>query len=363
MKIPPTVAHSWDVAAGTDKSLARWRALWPELKKLELRPQAYSRDKHFRAMVRQKPIIFHDFPVRSQIEKFFDDAGDTANKLRRLFRKSTATTLARIGPTKRVRYLPISEVIDKWERSRGIISANDIFYRTEGFDHVFDCSAISTFNILPTAPPRIQYLEVATMLLGTTGCMTDSHSDDPDGLNHSILGRKFWLVWDRHEGQRNGLLDCEYNQVYTQAKFNLATFSRLESARWFTISQGQTLFLPGNLTHKVITVDRYLGISSFYVSLANALSSLSRWELNGAIMITPELRNQIIKILTRQLEVTAADTNGLKTIWGFDYLGESMRRWKQKYNEAQRKQLLANKHFRTLVERISAHCESARGSR
>jgi hypothetical protein len=196
MKIPETVARSWDIAARTDKSLKNWRALWPTLKNLELRPQSYSRHKLFRAMVRQKPIIFHDFPVRSQIQKFFDNPADTANKLRRLFRKSTATTLTRLGPTKRVRYLPISEVIDRWERSRGILSANDIFYRTEGFDHVFDCSAISAFNILPTAPPRIRYLEVATMLLGTSGCMTDSHSDDPDGLNLSILGIMFLLVWD-----------------------------------------------------------------------------------------------------------------------------------------------------------------------
>lgn len=71
---------------------------------------------------------------------------------------------------------------------------------------------------------------------------------------------------------------------------------------------GQTLFLPGNHTHKVITIERYLGISSFSVSLPNALSSLSRWELNKTVMVTPPLRNQIITLLTQQLERIANGT-------------------------------------------------------
>jgi hypothetical protein len=346
----------WTAAAKTDRSLQGWRRLRSKLKRLELRSQPYSRTKLFSALVQQKPIIFDDFPVRAQLERFFDHGHDPANKLRRLFRKSTATTLTRLGPAKRVRYLPISEVIDKWEKGRGLISANDIFYRTEGFDRVFDCSAIASFNILPTAPPRIQYLEVATMLMGTKGCMTDSHSDDPDGCNYCIRGRKFWLVWDRKEGQANGLADCEHDYVYAQAKFDLTKFANLRSARWFTLSQGQTLFLPGNHTHKVITIERYLGISSFYVGLPNALSSLSRWDLNQTIMVTPPLRNQIITLLTRQLEQVASGTAEQKLTWGFDYLEQSVKQWKRKHAPVERKQLLANPRFRDFLALIESYC-------
>lgn len=356
MRTSDALDQYWDAAAKTDKSLQGWRRCRSKLKEIELRSQPYSRTKLFSAVALQKPIIFDDFPVRAQLDRFFDNDHDPADKLRRLFRKSTATTLSRLGPAKRVRYLPIREVIDKWEKGRGLISANDIFYRTEGFDQVFDCSAISSFNILPTSPPRIRYLEVATMLMGTKGCMTDSHSDDPDGCNYCILGRKFWLVWDRKEGQQNGLADCEHDYVYAQAKFDLARFAGLSSARWFTLSQGQTLFLPGNHTHKVITIARYLGISSFYVGLPNALSSLSRWELNRTIMVTPPLRNQIIKLLTRQLERIATGPADQKLTWGFDHLKQSLNYWKRKHALPERARLLSNPHFRTLVNRIEACC-------
>lgn len=357
MRTADAFAQYWDAAAATDQSLRGWRRCRSQLEPIELRSQPYSRTKLFSAIVRQEPIILDDFPVRAQLEKFFDHGHDTADRLRRLFRKSTATTLTRLGPAKRVRYLPISEVIDRWEKSRGLISANDIFYRTEGFDRVFDCSAIASFNILPTSPPRIKYLEVATMLMGTKGCMTDSHSDDPDGCNYCILGRKFWLVWDRKEGQANGLADCEHEYVSDKAQFDLRRFARLSSARWFTLSQGQTLFLPGNHTHKVITIERYLGISSFYVGLPNALSSLSRWELNKTIMVTPPLRNQIITLLTRQLDEVANGTDEQKLTWGFDYLAPSLRHWKRHHPLAVRSELLSNPRFHNLVTRIETYCQ------
>src|SRR4029077_5169903 len=130
----------------------------------------------------------------------------------------------------------------------------------------------------------------------------------------------------------------------------------LRSARWFTLSQGQTLFLPGNHTHKVITIERYLGISSFYVGLPNALSSLSRWDLNQTIMVTPPLRNQIITLLTRQLERVASGTSEQKRTWGFDYLEQSLKNWKRKHPRAERTKLLANPRFSDLVSRIESYC-------
>src|SRR6266849_1913263 len=121
-------------------------------------------------------------------------------------------------------------------------------------DRVCDSSAISNFNTLRNGPERLRDLEVATVLMGTAGSMTDAHSDDPDGCNHCIFGKKLWLVWDRREGQASGLQDCEYDDVYTQAPFDLGSFASMRSAQWFVVSKGNTLFLPGHLTHRVITL-------------------------------------------------------------------------------------------------------------
>jgi hypothetical protein len=286
---------------------------------------------------------------------FFHDGCDPTSRLKSLF-DSTAKTLAKAGPAKRRKRLRVHEVIEAWQRDRATLSANDIYFRNEKLDRAFNCDAISDFNVLPTSPPSINHLEVATLLMGTAGCMTDAHSDDPDGCNHCVIGRKLWLVWDRIEGQKNGLEDCEYNKVYTQARFSLKAFLQLQSARWFTVSKGQTLFLPGNLTHKVITLERYLGISSFYVGLPNVLSSVTRWRLNGTIMVGDQDKNEIIELILRQLERTAAGDRQLKHRWGFYHLEEALSYWEQKYTPVQREELKADPYFRKLVERISAHC-------
>ena len=344
----------WKRAAKIDKSLSCSGAVLKGLAKHKLPSQEYSRRRLFSAIARQEPILFHDFPLRSTLNPFFKDGVDSACRLRALF-KAPTKTLTRAGPAKRARYLRIHKVIDIWERNRAILSANDVFFRISKLDQVFDCAAISDFNILPTAPPRINHLEVATLLMGTAGCMTDSHSDDPDGCNHCVEGKKLWLVWDRREGQARGLEDCEYDDVHTQARFSVKAFLQVQSAKWFLVSEGQTVFLPGNLTHKVITLERYLGISSFYVGLPNALSSLTRWKINGTIMVTDEYRNEIMKLLTKRLDQVVASNGQIKERWGFYHLKEALSFWEQRYPRSQREEMRSNSRFRELADKISLH--------
>ncbi len=355
MKMHASLVTHWKQAAEIDKSLILSGKVLKNLVGLELRPENYSRRRLFSAMARQEPILFNNFPLRSTLRAFFHNGDEPANRLKSLF-SSTTKTLARAGPARRVKYLRVHEVIDIWRRGRATLSANDVYFRTSKLDRVFDCEAIGDFNVIPTAPPRIRHLEVATLLMGTAGCMTDSHSDDPDGCNHCIVGKKLWLVWDRREGQQHGLEDCEYNDVRTQSKFSLEAFLPLRSSNWFTVSEGQTLFLPGNLTHKVMTLEKYIGISSFYVGLPNALSSFTRWQLNGTIMVTEQFRNEIIKLVLRQLERTAAGSRQLKHTWGYYHLEEALRHWERKYTRAQREELRSNPLFRELADRISFCC-------
>jgi hypothetical protein len=282
-------AAYWRRAAALDPSLLYWETSAADLDRLELRPQRYSRSSLFRAVARQEPVVFSDYPLRSTLRKFFHDDNPSL-RLKTLF-GSRSKTSTKSGPSQSIKTRRVHEVVDIWQRNRAIVSANDIFYRHPKRDSAFDCEAIGDFSVLRHAPARVRDLEVATLLMGTTGCMTDSHSDDSDGCNHCIAGRKFWLVWDRLEGTEQGLQDCEYETVYegVNCYFDIRAFSSLRSSRWFTISKGQTLFLPGNLTHKVLTIERYIGISNFYVGLPNALTSLTRWRIHGAKMVTEDL--------------------------------------------------------------------------
>lgn len=343
----------WERAAATDPTLHLSGSIVKKLPAFELKPHPYSRRRFFSYMLRQQPQLFNNFPLRYSLQPYFQHT-NLAGTLKKLFRNSPKT-LTKLGKAKTRRYLPVHEVVDKWSAGATVFSANDIFFRNLGLDRVFDCAPISDFNIIPQTSPDINYIEVATLLIGTPGCLTDSHSDDPDGSNYCIRGKKLWFVWDRKEGRRHGLEDCEYDDVYTHANFSLPAFMKVSSAHWFTVSEGQTLFLPGNLTHKVITLEKYLGISSFYLGLVNALCSFSRWKFNGTVMVTEALQQELMQLIMQQLEKTAAADRAYKYQWGYYHLPEAIRVWKQKYSKDQRELLCADPSFRELANSISLH--------
>ena len=343
------VASQWRQAAEFDATLKAPDHVLDSLEGLRLGPIRYSRRRLFSAMARQQPVVFSNFPVRASLHPYFFEGTSPSTRLRSLF-SGTATTMAKTGRSRRARHLPVHDVIDRWERGRGLVSANDIFFRRERMDRAFDCSALSDFNVIPTASPAARDTEVATFLMGTPGCFTDSHSDDPDGCNYCIVGTKLWLVWDRNEGRARGLEDCEYDEVYDQAAFDMETFAGVRSARWFTISTGETLFLPGNLTHKVITLGRYMGISSFYVGLPNALTSASRWIVDGAQMMTTAIRGELLRRVVRRIDAAARGSQALRHQCGFSHLREAYEYWAAVYAD-HREALLADKAVRALAER------------
>jgi hypothetical protein len=193
--------------------------------------------------------------------------------------------------------------------------------------------------------------------------MTDSHSDDPDGTNHCVLGRKLWVVWDREEGRAAGLQDCEHDTVEGHARFSVRRFLTVPSARWFTVSSGQTLFLPGHLTHKVITLERYLGISSYYVTLPNALATFSRWILRGTSMVTDRLRRDIIGLVRRRLATAAHASHEIQARWGFDHIGDAVARWERRHDRTERELLLADPAFRSIAADLRVACERPAGDR
>jgi hypothetical protein len=344
-----TAAADWRAAARIDRSVRLPAALAPGVAALEVQPERYSRRRLFSAMARQEVVLFRDHPLRDSMRRYFLDRGEPPAALRKLF-GPRATTLVKKGPAQRVRWLRVHDVVDTWWRDRGVLSANDVFYRELQLDRKFDCEAIGDFSVLRHAPRRIREVEVATLLMGTKGCMSDSHSDDPDGCNHCVFGKKFWLVWDREEGRAAGLQDCEYDDVYARARFDMGAFATLRSARWFVVSDGTTLFLPGHLTHKVITLERYLGISNFYVALPNALSSLTRWRLKGTTMVTDMLWSDILRLIMERLRSTASGTPADRHFWGFYHVSDAVAQWRRRYSADERHKMTALPQFQALSD-------------
>ena len=95
---------------------------------------------------------------------------------------------------------------------------------------------------------------------------------------------------------------------------------------------GQTIFLPGHLTHKVITLEDYLGVGSFFVMLPSYLRTLSRWTHHTplwALDIPTSKRLELVDQITRRVidkirRLTYASEQE-RSRWGVAYLYSSAR--------------------------------------
>jgi hypothetical protein len=235
-------------------------------------------------------------------------------------------------------------------RQRSKFGVTDLHFRGTKFYNKIDTDAISYFNLLPHCPSDVSFLEMLTLVISSKGIFTDSHSDDGDGSNHCFTGKKLWLAWDRKEGQKNGLQDNTYDKVHTLAKFNMDTFASLKSSHWFTVSRNQTLFMPGNFTHKVITLEPYIGFGSFYVSLKNYFNVFKRW----ALYDTEYVKGDFLEIMNTSCIKKIIKISGLpknkKDKWGLNYFRRSAGKWQEGLSHLQIPFLLKNNTFNKLLD-------------
>ena len=169
----------------------------------------------------------------------------------------------------------------RWRSGKARINVTDLHIRGTQFEKSVESSVLTDGNILLSGGDAIARQELFTLLLASRGAMSDSHSDDPDGSNHCFVGKKLWLAWDTFEGKAKGLEDVSRDICLMGAKFTMRKFLSLKSACWFIVGKDQTLFLPGRMTHKVITLEPYIGIGCFYVTIPNRLGTLARWNRYG----------------------------------------------------------------------------------
>jgi hypothetical protein len=190
-------------------------------------------------------------------------------------------------------------------------------------------AALNDFNLLPRGTDSFQSQD--SLVISTAGAVTDSHSDDHSGSNHCFVGAKLWLMWDTSEGFQHGLEDVERCDVDDKAAFDLQAFLSMRSSRWLFITSGHTMFIPANLTHKVITLERYIGLGSFHAALPSFLRSLVHWSqltplwANKSGRDSPYSVEFITRRAIRKMCALRHETSVERIKWGLPFVMASIR--------------------------------------
>jgi hypothetical protein len=328
----------------------------PAIGEKRVRPTPYSRERMFAAMARQRIAIFRGVGVLLRGEK---RAGLGPRLLQALHQSFPPRERARVqvGPRHLVRQLGVRDVLERWARGRSMVGVTDLHIRDTRLEPMLDLRPLTEWNGLVRGSEDLARQEMMTFVIASRGNVTDSHSDDPDGTNHCFVGRKLWLAWDTFEGLAHGLEDVERVSTGDQARFSMDRFLRLRSSRWFVVAPGDTLFLPGRFTHKVFTLEPYLGLGSFNLSLPNSLAALSRWVYRRPLwsLADPEGENaglveEAATVMLRLATRARAASARIRRRWGADYLGIAYRAWRRRSSEAERQAAAACAPVRGLLD-------------
>lgn len=357
--MPSQIVATWTEAAGFDPTIRLRAADWPILRRKQIRAEPYSRTKLYRHMARGRPVLFSDFPspirvrrgqgLRETLEKLILNGFPESQKAR-----------VQVGPKRYRHNLPLPDLFKRWAAGRAIISVTDLHVRGTRLERDLDLAVLSDFNLLHAGTGEMARQEMMTLVISSRGNVTDSHSDDPDGSNHCFIGRKLWLAWDTFEGRAKGLEDLSRDTCEDAAAFDMRTFLSLSSSRWFTVAQGQTLFLPGKLTHKVITLEPYMGIGSFYVALPNSVGTLIRWNTHGPLWSLnrwkgeDKLVNEIAAAAARKVRALRGESPSARRHWGLDYLEQAAIRFARAPFSKAKARLMKNRAFADFISAAGA---------
>ncbi|HMG73159.1 MAG TPA: hypothetical protein VK582_06615 [Pyrinomonadaceae bacterium] len=335
----------WEFAAAVDPGLRPWRKLPVSvLQRKRLRAGPYSRSQLFSRMTKGQPSLFTDFPVSLNSAIGADKRALILRDIKTGFpARQVARTQIRSARCVNMR---MSEFLRRWEGGRSVVSVTDLHFRETRFEKTIDTSALSDFNILCGDPDLIENLEMMTMVISSKRNLTDTHTDDCDGSNHCFLGKKLWLSWDRIDGRSRGFQDVDRDKVSGLARFDLRKFLSLPNGRWFVVKENETLFLPGSLSHKVITLEDYLGVGSFHVALPSYVRALRRWILYDTMDVQPyNLLERINRAVIGKIRRLQKAPRNVRERWGLPYLRPSIERWRSRETASTRKKLLENPTF------------------
>jgi hypothetical protein len=322
----------WDEAACIDETLKVGEQYTPILKRKRVKPTRFSRTLMFSQMSQGQVCLFDNLQVPVRRNGHGNDMQEVlAEGIRSGFPRARTAGI-QMGRSRQRCRMGIPEVMRRWQGGRSILSVTDLHIRETKFDEVIDTTPLSDFNVLCNDPKDGNdfkaMIEMMSLVISSKGNLTDNHTDDCDGTNHCFIGRKFWLAWDRIEGKTVGFQDIDRDPVDSQAAFDLETFLSLPSSRWFTVEPGQTLFLPGSLEHKVITLQHYLGVGSFHVALPSYLRCLKRWIIYDTHDIVPkDLLGKINQAVIRRLHKLQRASNMVQEQWGLSQMRDVVEKW------------------------------------
>ena len=333
-----------------DSSLKISPHMIQDLMARRIAPSAFSRERLFRSMAKGEIVLCKNYPAPT-----LRGIGANANALiRKELRAWNRSKKIRVscGPSATTKYITGKQLMERWEAERGIVNVTDLHIRNSKVESIIDPHILSWFNLLVDCSEDTSRQEMMTMVVSSAGSLSDSHSDAPDGSNHCFEGRKMWLMWDTFEGFEYGMQDCSREAVESMCSFDMKRFLSMKSSRWLVISPGQTLFLPGDYTHKVVTLEKYIGVGSFYVSPHNCLRTLSRWLLHRplwALNKSDVAQDSIILEVARAAEFAVnkikTGSKNMQRKWEYDALPHSLRSWKRSTSEKQRRFLQTMPHF------------------
>ncbi len=342
-----------------DESLGLGAINLSQLSQKRLVSTAFSFDHLFKNLADSLPCLYFDYKSKDPQGGY--GLSLTKSELLPILKETQDTFRYKINrdlgeePIK----LTIGELMREWEKDERLLRVTNIHLRTfDLIDHA-ELDRICPFNLLVHGNDDLKKLEMMTLMVSTTGGITDSHTDDSDVVIHSVVGKKLWLCWDSSEGMKAGLEDCEKVDVFGKPKFDMGTFLELESSTWVLVSEGETIFLPGNYVHKVITLEKYVGIGGFFVSFPTLLNTFDRWlGRRGEFRYrVPLYRRRLGGEVAESIEVSLVDASkkvyeelllegeSVERLWGTRHVGRAVKEWECVTSNTERDDLIQNQRF------------------
>ena len=324
-------------------------------------PLAYSREGVFTRMYRGEPSVMMGFPqpLRRRFAGLEADAAGQALIGWLGQQKSRRRHSINTGPTSPRRSLTLAGIAAAWQAGRTRFGVTDLHIRNTVMERVIAPDQLSAFNLLTRSSADARRQEMFSFVISTQGHVTDSHSDAPDSTNFCFAGRKLWLAWDTYEGARHGLQDVERLPAAGRARFDMQNWLSLSSARWMLVNPGETLFLPASLTHKVVTLESYVGVGGFFIALPNCLRLLSHWIIHAPLWskldrtgaydgLVGEIAGTIEDSLRRLPRASTTEQRR----WGHDFARPAAAHFFATHPKGELRQLMADLRFRRVAQAI-----------
>lgn len=346
-----------------DPTLHVQKKHFPKMLQRHISPVPYSQENLFGNMAVGQPYILTGFPspLTGALESV--SAADAGAAIMQWLAQNGNKDLHRlyVGPKGMRRDLNFKDIAAKWEADRTRFGVTDLHIKNTNVEKIIDTGRLSEFNLLTASTEMAFEQEMFSFVISSRGQVTDSHSDAPDSTNYCFTGQKLWLAWDTYEGMKRGLQDVDRMPLSGKAQFDMETFLSCKSARWLLVNPGETLFLPAHLTHKVITLKRYVGVGGFFIALPNCLRVMDHWVSRIPLWSKRDRggeRDELLSDIARTIrDKILGLQNGSKRErrrWGYDYLDWSAEHFLAVSTKTKLRSLWSDPRFRCVAEAIEA---------